>query len=557
MHTDVPLLAVMAALFLAALVTPPAARADDLAGLAAKTARFAPTDLTGDLASLSAGDRNALAKLVEAAKLMDRIYLRQMWSGAEEMLAKLRADGTPLGKARLRYFQINMGPFSRLDHGESFVPGAPPKPPEGANYYPPGMTKDEFNRWAGSLTPEGRADATGFFHVIRRDAKGGLTAVPFAQEYRELLEPAAALLREAAGLTDNPSLKRYLTLRADAFLSNDYYASDVAWMELDSPLDVTIGPYEVYMDELFNYKAAFEAYVTVRNEAETRKLAVFSSRLQDVENNLPIDPAYRNPQLGASAPIRVVDEVFTGGEARAGVQTAAFNLPNDERVVSEKGSKRVMLKNVQEAKFDKVLRPIAAVALHPSQRGRIAFEPFFTHILAHELMHGLGPHAITVAGRQTTVRQEMKELSSAFEEAKADISGLWMLQHLIDAGEVPRETEEPMYITFLAGVFRSVRFGINEAHGRGMALQFNYLEDRGAFVYDEPSGTYRVDVATIKPAVRDLTAAIMTIQAKGDYEAAREMLATRAVIRPRMQKVLDRLGAIPVDIAPRFPQGGE
>jgi hypothetical protein len=530
---------------------------DDLAALEKKTARFAVTDLTGDMTALSPGDRQALSKIIEAARLMDRIYMRQMWSGGEAMLAKLRADDTPAGRARLRYFQINMGPFSRLDHGESFVPGAPPKPPEGANYYPADLTKEEFNRWLETLTPGERAKATGFFHVVRRDAQGKLVTVPYSKEYREFLEPAASLLRAAAALTDNPSLRSYLSLRADAFLNDDYYASDVAWMELDSPVDVTIGPYEVYMDELFNYKAAFEAYVTLRNEAETRKLDMFSTMLQEVEDSLPIEPAWRNPKLGASAPIRVVDEVFIGGEARAGVQTAAFNLPNDERVIREKGSKRVMLKNVQEAKFEKVLRPIAARTLDPAQRNRIAFDPFFTHILAHELMHGLGPHSITVDGRETTVRQEMKELSSAFEEAKADISGLWMLQHLIDKGAVPRETEEPMYITFLAGVFRSVRFGINEAHGRGMAMQFNWLADHGAFPYDEAAGTFRVDVPKAKAAARELTTAIMTIQARGDYAAAKAMLDTYAVIRPPMRKALDRLEGIPVDIAPRFPQAGE
>lgn len=530
---------------------------DDPSELEARIARYAPTELTGDPTSLSPGDREALEAVIDAARIMDKIYMHQMWSGNAAMLSSLCADSSPLGKARLRYYRINMGPFSRLDHGEAFLPGAPARAPEAANYYPPDMTKEEFERWAASLTDSERAKATGFFHVVKRDGSGTLKAVPFSEEYRDWLEPAAALLRTAAAKTSNPGLAKYLSLRADAFLSNDYYASDVAWMEMDSPLDVTIGPYEVYMDELFNYKAAFEAYITIRNDAETKKLAFFSAKLQDVENNLPIARSYRNPALGAAAPIRVVDEVFIGGEARAGVQTAAFNLPNDERVVREKGSKRVMLKNVQQAKFDKVLRPIAERTLHPSQRDRIAFDPFFTHILAHELMHGLGPHSITVGGRSTTVRQEMKELSSAFEEAKADISGLWMLQYLIDRGELPRTMEEPLYITFLAGVFRSVRFGINEAHGRGMALQFNWLADRGAFPYDAATGTFRVDVARAKKAARALTREIMTVQAKGDYAAAKTMLDAYAVIRPPMQRALDGLGGIPVDIAPRFPLAGE
>ncbi|MBI5474259.1 MAG: hypothetical protein HY961_18135, partial [Ignavibacteriae bacterium] len=343
------------------------------------------------------------------------------------------------------------------------------------------------------------------------------------------------------------------TTRADAFLSNDYYESDVAWMDLDSPIEPTIGPYEVYMDELFNYKAAFEAFITLRNDEETKKLAKFSDQLQEIENNLPIEKKYRNPKLGALAPIRVVDEVVVGGEATKGVQTAAFNLPNDERVTREKGSKRVMLKNVQEAKFRNILVPISKVAIAPAEQNQIAFEPFFTHILAHELMHGLGPHTITVGGKQTTVRQAMRELSSAFEEAKADISGLWALQYLIDKGVVEKAFERQMYVTFLASAFRSVRFGLNEAHGKGIALQFNYLTDEGAFVFDAQKGTFGVNFEKIKPAVTKLTAEIMTIQALGSYERAKAMLDTYGVVRPEMQAVLDKLSAIPVDIAPAFP----
>jgi hypothetical protein len=311
------------------------------------------------------------------------------------------------------------------------------------------------------------------------------------------------------------------------------------------------------MDELFNYKAAFEAFITIRNDEETRKLASFSKHLQDIEDNLPINQKYRNPKLGASAPIRVVDQVLVGGEARAGVQTAAFNLPNDERVTREKGSKRVMLRNVQEAKFKNVLVPIANVALSQDQRGKVSFDPFFTHILAHELMHGLGPHTIKVGGRETTVRQEMKELGSALEEAKADISGLFALQYLIDKGIVAKSTEESMYVTYLAGAFRSVRFGINEAHGKGMALQFNVLLDAGAIEVDRPTGTFRVNVSKIKDASQRLTGDIMTIQAEGSYEKAKALLEKYAVIRPEMKTVLDKLADIPTDIAPSFPLVGQ
>jgi hypothetical protein len=307
------------------------------------------------------------------------------------------------------------------------------------------------------------------------------------------------------------------------------------------------------MDELFNYKAAFEAFITLRNEAESRKLAFFARHLQGIEDILPIRPAYRNPRLGAAAPIRVVDLVVTGGEARAGVQTAAFNLPNDERVVAERGSKRVMLKNVQQAKFNTILKPIAALVLDPSQLKEVAFEPFFTFILAHELMHGLGPHAITVNGKTSTVRREMKDLGSALEEAKADAAGLFALQSLIDRSLLDSAITRPLAVTFLAGMFRSVRFGITEAHGRGMALQFNYLLENGAIVHDPGADTYRVDFTRFPGVVSKLTGEIMTIQAEGSYARAREMLDTYGVMTPLLQRTLDRLKAVPVDIAPEYP----
>jgi hypothetical protein len=359
------------------------------------------------------------------------------------------------------------------------------------------------------------------------------------------------LLREAASLTQQPTLKTFLDKRAAALLSNDYYDSDVAWMELDSSIEPTIGPYEVYEDEWFNYKAAFEAFITLRDAAETQKLARFSGELQEIENNLPIDAKYRNPKIGALAPIRVVNTVFSSGDANRGVQTAAFNLPNDERVTAEKGSKRVMLKNNQEAKFRMVLQPISKVALSAADQANVSFDAFFTHILMHELMHGLGPHNITVNGRATTVRQEMKELSSAIEEAKADVSGLFALQFLVDRGTLDKAFDQTMYTTYLASMFRSIRFGINEAHGRGVALQLNYFLDNGG-VKVAPDGTFTVDAARIRQNVNDLTRDIMTMQAVGDYAAAKQMIDTLVSIRPPVKAVLDKLRDVPVDIEPRF-----
>jgi len=521
--------------------------------LAKKIARFAPTVLTADTARLNAKDKLALNKIIEAAKLLDPLFLRQVWSGNAALEAKLLADKSAVGRQRLHYFYINDGPWSRLDSNEPFIDGVPKEKPLQAAADPDDMTRDEFNSWVQGLSEADKQKATGFFYVIRRGSDGKLTMVPYSQAYREYLEPAAKLLHEAAALATNATLKNFLNKRADAFGTDDYYESDVAWMDLDAPIDVTFGPYETYEDELFSYKASFEAYVTLRDDAESAKLAKFSQYLQELENNLPMDPSYRNPKLGAASPIRVVNEVYASGEGNNGVQTAAFNLPNDERVVKEKGSKRVMLKNVQDAKFNKTLIPISRVVLQPTDRASLSFDSFFTHILCHELMHGLGPHNITVGGQQTTVRKQLKELYSAIEEAKADMTGLWALQYMIDHNTIEKSMERTLYITYLASMFRSVRFGITEAHGKGVAMQFNYLVDEGAIKYDEKSGTFSVDHAKFKAGVTKLTHDLLTLEAEGSYEKAKAILDKFAVIRPPMQSALDKLKSVPVDIEPVFP----
>ena len=520
--------------------------------IAAQIKRFAPTVLTADLTGLAPKDRQALQKIIAAAQYLDPLYRRQIWNGSESLLKKLQADKSAIGRERLRYFLINQGPWSQLDENQPFVEGVPARPPQ-ANFYPADIGKEEFNSWLSSLGTEEKARATGYFYVIRRNSSGKLIALPYNEEYREFLEPAARLLREAAKLTANNTLKDFLTKRANAFASNDYYESDLAWMDLDAPIDLTIGPYETYADEMFGYKAAYEAYVTLRDQGESAKLARFSQYLQELEDHLPMDAKYRNTKLGAAAPIRVVNEVFSSGEGNSGVQTAAFNLPNDERVVKEKGSKRIMLKNVQDAKFNKTLVPISLVVLAPAQQRRVSFEAFFTHILTHELMHGLGPHNIDVGGQATTVRLQLKELYAAIEEAKADITGLWALQYLIDKGVVDKQMEQTLYVTYLASAFRSVRFGINEAHGRGVAMQFNYLTDEGAIRFDEQTGKFSVDESKVKDAVRKLTHEILTIEAEGSHEKAKAILDKYAVIRPAMKGAFERLGDVPVDIAPIFP----
>src|SRR5262249_38935405 len=360
----------------------------DTATLVRMTARFAPTEIGADLSKLSVADRRVVAKLVEAAKIVDALFLRQVWSGNEAMLVDLARDQSAAGRARLHYFLINKGPWSRLDHNQPFVPGVPAKP-AGANFYPPDATKADVERWIQSLPEAERAPTTGFFTVIRRSGSS-FTRVPYSIEYQPELALAAARLREAAAIATEPTLKTFLLKRADAFLSNDYFDSDVAWMELKGAIEPTIGPYEVYEDELLNYKASFESFITVRDEAESAKLEKFSGQLQHIEDHLPIDPKYRNPKIAGMAPLVVVDEIFAAGDGNRGVQTAAFNLPNDERVLKEKGAKRVMLKNVQDAKFARTLVPISKVVLGPDDQRALSFEAFFSQIVVHEMMHGLG-----------------------------------------------------------------------------------------------------------------------------------------------------------------------
>ena len=540
-----------------AILLAAAAVMPSLTQLKQMSARFAPVTLKYDTSALSPGDRKALPKLVEAARVLNFVFMDQLWSGNRALYEKLQKDATPLGNARRHYFWLNKGPWSDLDDHQAFIPGVPKRKPQGSGFYPEDLTREEFETWAKTLPPPVRQQAEGFFTLVRRNAQKQLSLVPYNKAYAADLEKAAGLLREAAALTENASLKNFLTLRAAAFLSNDYYASDVAWMDLNAPLDITIGPYETYNDEVFGYKAAFEAYIAIRDDTETDRLKMVASHLQEVENNLPIDPRYRNPKLGASAPIRVVNEVFAAGDGAHGVRTAAFNLPNDERVVHEKGSARIMLKNVQEAKFSSALTPIASRVLPKAAQSSLSFNYFFTHILAHELSHGIGPHQIQVASRATTPRNELKEIYSAIEEAKADVTGLFMLEYLFDHKLMPGPNyERELYTTFLASSFRSLRFGLSDAHGKGMALQFNYLSDKGAFVANS-DGTFAVDFARIKDAVRDLTHDLLTIEAQGDYAAAKKMLDTLGVVRPAMQRAIDSLKDLPTDIDPINESGNE
>lgn len=517
-----------------------------------RLARFTPTEIRADLSALSAEDREVLALVVEASRYLDPVFLRQVHASNPEIEGATRAwrsdDASPAQQAAREYFELNFGPWDRLEEMEPFLGGT--EHPESAGYYPAGVTAEEVEAWI-EAHPEDREAMTSTVTLVRRD-EGSLVAVPYSEAFAEYLEPAAAKLREAAETTSNASLKRFLSLRADAFLSDDYYPSDLAWMDLEAPVEVTIGPYETYEDGLLGYKAAFESFVTVDLPAESAALARYKEALPWLERNLPIADEHKNFDRGTESPIRVVDEVYTAGDARAGVQTLAYNLPNDERVREAKGSKKVLLRNVMRAKYDKILTPIAERVLAADELPHLAFDAYFNFVLHHELSHGLGPGRITVDGRETEVRLELKELYSTLEEAKADVMGAYDILALIDRGEMPEELTRTLPATYLAGLFRSVRFGLGEAHGRGVAAQFNYLLDKGALAVDA-DGRFRVVDAEFAGAIRELAQDILMLQALGDYAGTEAFLDRWGRATPELSAAVARLEDVPVDIRPLYP----
>uniref|UniRef100_A0A3Q7HQL1 Nudix hydrolase domain-containing protein n=1 Tax=Solanum lycopersicum TaxID=4081 RepID=A0A3Q7HQL1_SOLLC len=548
--------------------------------------RYASTSLSAELTGLTAADKEALNLLVKAATIMDKIFYVQVWYSNPSLRDWLKenADKSQLDKLKwMSCLDENEAFLTTADSAVKLLPNAtkpvpgwkgfeyrtafPAVKPPGANFYPPDMDKMEFNLWKDSLQQDKQEEAMGFFNVIRRHSEslsedsvsqkmGNVTSspqdlyvVPYSQEYNSLLAEAATLLRKAGDKTSSSSLKRLLHSKADAFLSNDYYDSDIAWMELDSKLDVTIGPYETYEDALFGYKATFEAFIGVRDDEATAQLKLFGDQLQVLEKNLPLDDIYKSENVTA-APIRVIQLLYNAG----GPQTVAFNLPNDERIVKDRGTSMVMLKNVSEAKFKLILKPIADVCIMEEQRELVDFDSFFTHTICHECCHGIGPHTITLPnGQKSTVRLELQELHSSLEEAKADIVGLWALRFLMDKDLLPKNLAKSMYVSFLAGCFRSVRFGLEEAHGKGQALQFNYLFEKGAFIL-HPDKTFGVDFGKVEDSVASLSREILTIQARGDKEAAKTLLQKYGVMTSPLKHALEKLETVqvPVDIVPDF-----
>jgi hypothetical protein len=520
--------------------------------IAARLAQFAPTELRADLSDLTDEDRRVLSELVIAARLMDEIFLRQVWAGNPDLRARLAGVEGPGADAARQYFAVNFGPWDRLDEMAPFL-GDRPHPP-GAGYYPDDLDKEAFEAWLAEH-PEDGASFTSLTTVIRRQDPD-LVAVPYSSAYREWLEPAADALRRAAAITGNESLRHFLETRAAAFFSDDYYESDIAWMDLNSPVEVTIGPYEIYEDGLFGYKAAFEAFVTVASAEESARLQRFKALLPWLERNLPIPDEHKNLDRGSESPIRVVDVLYVGGDAKAGVQTLAFNLPNDERVREEKGSKKVLLRNVLRAKFDQILVPIAERVLSPVDAERVSFEAYMAEVLHHELSHGLGPGKITLDGRDTEVRLELKELYSTMEEAKADVMGVFDILALIEKGEIPAEVRVSLEPTYVAGLFRSARFGVHEAHGRGVVSQFNYLLERGALEVDA-EGRFRSVSEKFDGAIEELLNEMLMLQATGDYAGTARFLDTYGVASEALLAAIERLGDVPVDIRPIYPQAEE
>ena len=514
-----------------------------------KIAQFAPTEMKYDKSILNEREQMVVKKLYDASLMMDSIYLDQVYTKNDIIAAKLKGSDSEIDKLNLQYFNIVGGPFDRLLDDKPFI--GTEKKPAGANYYPSDMTKEEFNNWIKN-NPGEEKSFTSTVTVIRKK-EGKLVAIPYNEFYKNYLTKAAELLKEAAGYADNPSLKKYLTLRAKAFQSNDYFDSDMAWMDLkDNKIEVVIGPYEVYEDAMFNYKAAFESFLTIKDPVESKKLKIFASYLKDIEKHLPLPEKYKNTKRGSESPIVVANEVYAGGEAHYGVQTLAFNLPNDESVREAKGSKKVMLKNVHEAKFEKLLKPIADIVLDKDQLKYLTFEAFFSHTLMHEMSHGVGPGVITINGKKTTVQKELKETYSTLEECKADILGMYNNIFMISKKVYPKKFEQQTYVTFLAGIFRSIRFGINEAHGGGNAIIYNYLLEKGGYLYDAKTKKVSVNFDKIYPALKELANKVLMIQATGNYDDAKAFIEKYAVISPSMEILREELTKLPVDIKPVF-----
>lgn len=529
----------------------------DAAALAAKVAQFQPVVLEADLSALPESERAALQALIDAARLLDPIFDRQVWAeypDHEQRLVDAARAGGALEQLRLDYFQIMRGPWDRQDHFAPFAINIP-RPP-GAGFYPPGLRVEEFTAFVAQ-NPARRAELEDLFTLVRRDPRDPTRLVPvaYSEAFAPWLEPAAQQLEAAAALTQDPTLATFLRSRAAAFRSDDYYQSDKDWMDLDSRVEITIGPYETYEDELLGLKASFEAFVTVADPSASKQLAVYKDWLPRLEEHLPVAKAVKTKR-GSESPIRVVDLVFSSGDARKSVQTIAFNLPNDERVRAEKGAKKVMLRNAINAKFAVIMRPIAERIMNPEQLGLLSQDAFFNEVLFHELSHSLGPATVLNKG-ETEVRVALGASYSPLEEGKADVMGAYNLLFMIDNQLFPKSFRDPLLVTYFAGLFRSVRFGVAEAHGKGAAFQINRYLEEGAASFDDATGRFTVDTKQLEKSIEGLVRDVVMLQHNGDKPAVDAFLAKYAVMSPAMERALGGLDGIPVDIKPIYPAAGE
>ncbi len=499
---------------------------------------YAPFTLQADLATLTANERRMLGLFVDAASIMDDLFWRQAYGDKQALLRGLT-------DTRVRRFaEINYGPWDRLAGNDPFVAGAGAKPP-GAQFYPLDMTKQEFER---ADLPGARSGYT----VLRRDAAGTLRVVPYHVEYADGVGKAAALLEQAAGLADDAGLRTYLQARAAALRSDDYRASDRAWLDMKSNrIDVVIGPIETYEDHLFGYKASYEAYVLVKDMEWSKRLSRYAAMLPELQRGLPVPDAYKAERPGTDSDLNAYDVLYYAGDCNAGSKTIAINLPNDEQVQLEKGTRRLQLKNAMRAKFDRIMLPIAGELIVPEQRRHVTFDAFFANTMFHEVAHGLGIKN-TIDGKGT-VRDALRELGSGLEEGKADVLGLYMITRLLEKGEIDGSLED-YYVTFVTGIVRSVRFGAASAHGQANMLRFNYFADRGAFTRTA-DGLYRVDVPAMRRAVDGLSGLILKLQGDGDYAGVEKLGRELGVIRPELARDLERIASrnIPVDVT--FTQG--
>lgn len=553
--------ALLSALLLAGTATacatqstpPPAATgetASDGYSLAAQRAKIVRIRMRPDTSFLTAEERDVVNYLIQAADLLDPIFVRQVSADNPRIREEIARSGRSDRALLLDWFDFNAGPWDTLADNRPFW-GDRPLPP-GGGVYPADLTKDALDAYLAAH-PGQRDALTSPYTVVRRDGDR-LVAIPYSVEYREWLEPAAKLLEKAAARTSNASLKRFLNLRAAAFRSNDYFESEMAWMDVSgTPIEVVIGPYEVYVDNLYAQKTAFESYVTVADPRQSAALTRYKALLPDLERNLPVDAKYKNANRPFSSPILVTEEVHSGGEARPGIQTIAFNLPNDERVRSAKGAKKVILANVLGAKYERIVAPLAGLVFVPEQARSVTKAYMTQETLFHELSHSLGPGILRLNGRETTINAELKDQYSAIEESKADVMGAWAVLYLMRRGELPLAERDQLLASYMADVFRHLRFGTADAHGRGAAMQYGFLKERGGIAWDGGAKRFRLDYDKLEAGIAALVAEIVRIEGDGDYAGAKAFLDRYGGLDPEARAVIATMSHIPVDIQPIYP----